>query len=97
MAYFNNDVNNNFGSNFNNASFYPTPSTSAFEEFDAYPLDAHPFLNHTSATEEVDLPDYRTFDNRWGMVARPGPMVGSPTNPQAMIGYGNRHYSLSVD
>jgi len=82
---------------FNNASFYPTPSTFAPEEFDAYPLDTYPFLSHTSATEEVNLPSNRTLDNQWGMVTRPGSMVGEPTNPQATIGHGNHHYSLSVD
>jgi hypothetical protein len=73
MAYFNNT---------NNANFYST--SFAFGEPDAYP-----FLSQMSATEEVDgNQTYGSLADRWGMVDRPGPMVGSPANLRATASHG---------
>jgi hypothetical protein len=82
MAYFNNT---------NNTNFYST--SFAFGEPDAYP-----FLSQMSATEDADdSQTYGSLADRWGMVERPGPMVGPPTSSWAAASYGSYHCSLFID
>ena len=72
MAYFNNT---------NNAGVCPAPSASG-------ELEAHPFLGHTSAAEEVNNQMYDTSVDQWNMNRQSGPVVGLRTNLRATASYG---------
>ena len=80
MAYFDNT---------NNVNFWSAPSAPLISG-EPY---AYPYLSPTLATDNESATSqlHHVPTDGWGMVRRPGPIVGSPTSLRATASLGERH------